>query len=258
MVRIRNALVVAAIIVLFIWYNILVGILRVLAPGRAAEVTERFARKSVRHIFTIMGCYCGVRLEIENRSGAELPGRFLLVANHQSLVDIPVFMSLIPERKLRFVAKKELGDGIPWVSMILRTQGHALVRREGEAAQAMRSIVRFARRCEAEGTCPVIFPEGTRTRDGEVGTFHTAGVRKILAETPLPMVVAALDGGWRIAKMRDIIANLGGASYTVRVLSILPATAAKKEVLSALERAREDITATVAAMRLEDAPAAAR
>lgn len=247
----RSALVVTAIIALFIWYNALVGLLRILAPGRAAAITERFARSSVRHIFNLMGAYCGVRLEIENRSGEELPGRFLLIANHQSLIDIPVLMALMPERKLRFVAKKELGDGIPWVSMILRTQGHALVRRGGEAGQSMRSIVRFARRCEAEGTCPVIFPEGTRSTDGEVGAFLTAGVRKILSETPLPVVVAALDGGWRIAKVKDVLKNLGGASYEVRILSVLPEMTAKKEVLDALERSRVDIEASLKAMRQE-------
>jgi 1-acyl-sn-glycerol-3-phosphate acyltransferase len=250
-VGMRSAFVVTAIIALFIWYTILVGIMRMLAPGRAADITERFARSSVRHIFSLMRSYCGVRLEIENRSGTELPERFLLVANHQSLVDIPVLMALIPERKLRFVAKKELGDGIPWVSMILRTQGHALIKRDGDSGQAMRSILRFARRCRAEGTCPVIFPEGTRSRDGEVGTFRTAGIRKIQGETTLPMVVAVIEGGWRIATLKDVLANLGGASYRVRLLSVLPASAAKKDVLDGIERARGEIIASLAAMRRE-------
>jgi 1-acyl-sn-glycerol-3-phosphate acyltransferase len=247
----RSALVVTAIIALFVWYTVLVGLLRILAPGRAQAITEGFARSSVRHIFSLMGAYCGVRLEIENRSGEELPDRFLLIANHQSLIDIPVLMALMPERKLRFVAKKELGDGIPWVSMMLRTQGHALVRRGGEAGKSMRSIVRFAKRCRAEGTCPVVFPEGTRSRDGEVGPFLTAGVRKILSETALPMVVAVLDGGWRIAKLKDVLRNLGGASYKVRILSVLPEMTAKKDVLVALERSRADIEASLMAMRLE-------
>lgn len=247
----RSAFVVSAIIALFIWYTMLVSLMRMLAPGRAADITERFAGSSIRHIFNLLKFYCGVRLDIENRSGEELPERFLLVANHQSLVDIPVLMALIPERKLRFVAKKELGDGIPWVSMVLRTQGHALIRRDGDSGQAMRSILRFSRRCRAEGTCPVIFPEGTRSRDGEVGSFRTAGIRKIQGETPLPMVVAVIDGGWRIATLKDVLANLAGASYRVRILSVLPAATARKEVLAGIERAREDIAAALAAMRLE-------
>ncbi len=196
-----------------------------------------------------MRLYCRVGLEYENRSGSELPERFLLVANHQSLLDIPVCFALFPGRRLRFVAKWELRDGIPFVSLILRIQGHALIRRDGEATQAMRSIRRYARRCEREGTCPVIFPEGKRSLDGEVGVFHTAGVRKILDETALPVVAAVLDGGWRVAKLKDILKNLGEARFRVRVLSVTPVLSAKKEVLVALAAAREEIAAGLKSMR---------
>jgi 1-acyl-sn-glycerol-3-phosphate acyltransferase len=198
-----------------------------------------------------MKTYSRVRLEFENLSGQELPERFLLVANHQSLMDIPVCIALFPKNRVRFVAKRELGNGIPFVSLILRSQGHALVQRKGKASQAMRALLRFARRCEREGTCPVIFPEGTRSLDGALGPFHTAGVRKILAETPLPLVVAVLDGGWRIARIKDLFLNLRGARFRVRVVSVTPLLSAKKEVLDALDRAYEDIRMGLAAMRAE-------
>jgi 1-acyl-sn-glycerol-3-phosphate acyltransferase len=198
-----------------------------------------------------MKTYSRVRLEFENPSGQELPKRFLLLANHQSLMDIPVCIALFHERHVRFVAKRRLGTGVPFVSLILRSQGHALVERKGEATQAMRSLLRFARRCEREGTCPVIFPEGTRSLNGSVGAFHTAGVRKILAETPLPLVIAVLDGGWRIAKLSDLFRKLGGSRFRVRVLSVTRPLSAKKEVLDAISLAREEIEVALAAMRLE-------
>jgi 1-acyl-sn-glycerol-3-phosphate acyltransferase len=164
-------------------------------------------------------------------------------------MDIPICIELFPDNRLRFVAKKELGVGIPFVSLILRSQGHALVKRKGDAAHAMRSILRFSRRCKQEKTCPVIFPEGTRTRDGEVGAFHSAGIRKILDETPLPLVVAVLDGGWKVAKIKAVINNLQGARFRVRVLSVTPTLRTKKEVLAALEKAHDDIVAGLAALR---------
>jgi 1-acyl-sn-glycerol-3-phosphate acyltransferase len=246
-----NGLVVISIIVLFICYEILLDVCRFLRPGRAFETTEGFARSSVRHIFTLMKTYCRVRLDYENHSGRELPERFLLIANHQSLMDIPVCIALFPKRRVRFVAKRRLGRGVPFVSFILRSQGHALVERSGDATHAMRSLSRFARRCDEEGTCPMIFPEGTRSLDGAVGVFHTAGVRKILAEIPLPIVVAVLDGGWRIAKLGDLFFRLQGARFRVRVVSVTPPLSAKKEVLDAISRARDDIEAGLAAMRSE-------
>jgi 1-acyl-sn-glycerol-3-phosphate acyltransferase len=246
-----NGLVIVAIILLFIYYEILLSLSRLFRPSRAFESTEAYAKRSVRHIFGLMKTYRGVSLEFENRSGRELPDRFLLVANHQSLMDIPACIALFPERRVRFVAKRELGNGIPFVSLILRSQGHALVERKGDATRSMRSLLRFARRCNRERTCPVIFPEGTRSRDGEVGVFHTAGVRKILDATPLPLVVAVFEGGWRLAKLKDTLLNLKGSRLRIRVLSVTPVLTAKKEVLDALARAREEIAAGLAEMRAE-------
>lgn len=244
-----NAFVIVSIIALFAFYNILLAVSRFLEPSKAFVTTERMAKRSVRHIFNLMSRYCRVTLDFKNLSGRDLPERFLLVANHQSLMDIPVFIALIPDRNLRFVAKRELRDGIPFVSLVLRSQGHALIRRKGDASQAMRAIHRYARRCEREGTCPVVFPEGTRSRDGEVGVFHTAGVRKILGETALPLVVAAIEGGWKIATLKDIVRNLGGARYVIRVLSSTPTLSAKKEVLASISGAREEIIEALSRIR---------
>jgi 1-acyl-sn-glycerol-3-phosphate acyltransferase len=246
-----NALVIVSILILFGCYDVLLTLSRFLAPSRAFETTEFFAKRSVRHIFSLMRSYCRVRIELENLSGRGLPEKFLLVVNHQSLMDIPACIALFPERMLRFVAKRELGDGIPFVSLILRSQGHALIRRKGDATQAMRSIRRYARRCQREGTCPVIFPEGTRSLDGEVGEFHTAGVRKILGETALPIVVAVLDGGWRIAKVKDLVKNLRGVRFRMHVLSVSEPLTEKKEVLEAISVAREDIVEGLRRMRSE-------
>jgi 1-acyl-sn-glycerol-3-phosphate acyltransferase len=249
----QNGIVVIAIIILFICYQFLLSLSRFLRPGRAFETTERYTKRAVHQIFTLMSAYCRVSLEYENRSGQELPKRFLLVSNHQSLMDIPVFIALLPERRVRFVAKKELGSGIPFVSLILRSQGHALIERSGDAPQAMRSILRFARRCDREGTCPIIFPEGTRSRDGMVGRFHSAGVRKVLAETPLPVVVAVIDGGWRIARLETLLHNLRGVRFRVRVLSVTRTLSEKKEVLDALAKAHDEIALGQKLMREEEA-----
>jgi len=244
-----NLLVIASILVLFVCYDLSLGISRFLAPRSAFEITERFSRNAVRRIFGLMRGFSRVRLEYENWAGSELPDRFLLLANHQSLMDIPILIALFPTRRLRFVAKRELGEGIPFVSRILRSQGHALIHRRGEASQAMRSIRRFARRCEREGTCPVIFPEGTRSRDGRLGVFHTAGVRKILNETALPIVIAVVEGGWKVAKFTDLVRNLSGARFRVRVLSVSPVVSLKRQALEAISTGHEEIELNLALMR---------
>jgi len=242
-------LVVVSVFALFFRYELQLRAARFIHRGRAVQLVDRYCARLVDRIFSLLRTYCAFGLEYEDRYGGELPERFMLVANHQSLLDIPVFMKMVPERRLRFVAKKELGGGIPFVSSVLRTQGHALVKRRGDSAQTMSTLRRFARRCRRDGTCPVVFPEGTRSRDGAIGTFYTAGVRKVQDEEPLPMVVAAVDGGWRIAKFGGFVRNVRGSTYRFRVAAVLPAPRGKRETLEAIAKAREIIAAELEDMR---------
>jgi 1-acyl-sn-glycerol-3-phosphate acyltransferase len=54
-----------------------------------------------------------------------------------------------------------------------------------------------------EGICLGLFPEGTRSRDGRLGSFKK-GSFVLAIETGLPIVPIALDGGWRLAHGRGI------------------------------------------------------
>jgi len=249
-------LVVLCVLLLFVLDEMRLQAARVTRGEKAAEAVDRYCARVVDQIFYLLRIYCGFRLEYEDRYGAELPERFMLVTNHQSLLDIPLCMKMVASRRLRFVAKKELGLGIPFVSSLLRTQGHALVKRKGDASHAMASLRRFARRCRMDGTCPIIFPEGTRSRTGELGVFYTAGVRKVQDEEPLPMVVAAIDGGWRVARLKEFIRNGRGSSYRFRLAAVLPAPKGKKETLEAIAKARAIIAAELADMRKKTPPLA--
>ena len=71
-----NCIIIISIIALFICYDILLSLSRFLAPSRAFETTERYAKRSVKHIFNLMRTYARVCLEYENFSGEELPERF--------------------------------------------------------------------------------------------------------------------------------------------------------------------------------------
>ena len=68
---------------------------------------------------------------------------------------------------------------------------------------------------------PVIFPEGTRSKDGSVGTFHAAGFRRFVDRCPLPVGVFAIDGGWRISKLGDMRKTLRGGRYRIKLLKVV-------------------------------------
>lgn len=132
----------------------------------------------------------GIRLEVEGLENLE-PGRGqILVANHQSMLDIWVLMAGVPV-SLRFVAKAELSK-IPIFARACRVAGHVFIDRK-DAAQARAAIRAAGDRLRAEGLTLVLFPEGTRSLDGRVGRFRR-GSFGLAIESQAPLVPVAIDG----------------------------------------------------------------
>ncbi|MCR5218082.1 1-acyl-sn-glycerol-3-phosphate acyltransferase [Treponema sp.] len=166
-----------------------------------------------------------------------LPEQFVVIANHQSLLDIVVFLKYFyPERLVRFVAKDALGK-VPMVGKMLRSQGHCMIPRKGGAGIAMRSIEDFGKRMLVTKQNPVIFPEGTRSRDGSLGPFYSAGFRRLEETVRLPVVLCALDGGWKLSRLGDILKNLHRGAYRVKILKVYDAPLNKEDEKKILEEA---------------------
>jgi len=237
-----NLIIVVTILAGFSWWELLLLLSYVFLPRRTAKKNLLILEeKAIRLIFAMFFAYRGFKVDFKNLAG-KLPERFMILANHQSLLDIPIIMHLMPNGlRARFIAKHELAWGIPLISMLLRTAGHSLVKRKGDALQAMRSVTAMAKRCKADGTIPAVFPEGTRSRTGELGVFHSAGYRKILEVDALPILVIAVDGGKEVAKLKGFFANFGKTPYSATFLGVLPPPANKKEALAALELSRKMI-----------------
>ncbi len=208
---------------------------------------EYVSWNSPRLFFALARHWMGLRFIFESDVKEPLPSQFLAVSNHQSLVDIPVFFYYFREKKPRFVAKKELGRGIPLISQVLRYQGHCLVDRHADRMKSMKTIESFAKKSAARSWSPVIFPEGTRSRDGRVGTFHPAGVRRILELAPMPVVSIAIDGGWRFAEFGQLAKNVRDGTFRVKVLKVHPAPTTRKEASALVGLLHEEISAQVEA-----------
>ncbi len=232
---------------LLLFFDLIQKVACSFSADRGEEMSYRLADRIVRTMFSLFRRLGGFRFDYEKIAPGTLPPRFLVIANHQSLLDIPVVMDFFGScRKVRFVAKRELGRFFPLVSSVLRLQGHALISREGNVHQAMDALARFAGSCARRKVHPVIFPEGTRSKNGSVGAFHTAGVRRILEEGgDLPIVALAMDGGWRVRNVRNMLRNLEKGLYRVRLVGVYPAPAGKKDILDVVSRARTEISAIV-------------
>ena len=166
----------------------------------------------------------------------------------QSLADIPAITLCFNRHGMRFVAKRELRRGIPYVSRSLRFGRSALVSRTRDFGEGQNELRKLAALAE-EGICPLIFPEGTRSKTGRVREFFSGAVRVILERSPMPVLSVAVDGGQSIATIPRLLLHLRGATYRVRPLTLHPATRGKKEIMELLGKLKAEISEQVSRWR---------
>ena len=122
------------------------------------------------------------------------PGQsYVFVANHQSLFDVWLVYGWLPVI-FKWLMKAELRK-VPFVGTGCKAAGHIFVDRRNAKA-AMESLKEVERQL-VNGVCTVIFPEGTRSKDGEVGRFKR-GAFQIAWDLGLPVIPLSLDGCFEV------------------------------------------------------------
>ena len=127
----------------------------------------------------------------------------IIVCNHQSMFDMPWLYSVFKEYSPRYVAKTELSKNIPAISVCLRKHKSALINRKN-SHQALDEISNLSKRMNLENHAVIIFPEGTRARDGKLKRFKLNGLKELIKTesnktTPL-IIPVAIDGTWKLNK----------------------------------------------------------
>ncbi len=131
----------------------------------------------------------------------------LILMNHQSLFDILVAFRCLEGTYPRIVTRRRYAKGKPLISHMLRLYDHPLVDPDDRSSEQLRNLIRVAK----ESKHPlVIFPEGTRTRNGNIQPFRRPGLRAILRARPWTVYLLVIDGFWRCARMRDFPREISG------------------------------------------------
>ncbi len=142
----------------------------------------------LRGIGVLLGrCYPRWHLRLGG-AWPEGPGPYVVVSNHQSLLDI-VLLSGLPH-EMKWVAKEELFR-IPWIGMMLRLAGDIAVKR-GDSESGGEAVAR-AKAYLARGMSVMIFPEGTRSRDARLLPFKK-GAFRLAIEAGVPVLPVAVWG----------------------------------------------------------------
>ncbi len=124
---------------------------------------------------------------VRGREHLPSTGGVIVAANHLSLLDVPLLGYAIP-RESRFPAKPELFANVLLARFLLSLGGFPIARGEGD-----RKALSFSEQVLRDGGVLGLFPEGTRSRDGSLRTFHR-GVALLAMGAGVPIVPAAIAG----------------------------------------------------------------
>lgn len=243
----RVIFIVCFFLSMLLW-DVILRFFTVLSLPLARKHIDRKIPKYAKRLFTIARTFAGMKFQRTPPSLAGLPEYFLLISNHQSFIDIAVLIASFHGKRLRFVAKEELAHWIPFVSPQFRLQNHALISRKGNIRETMRQLLRLAKTAPG-GYCPVVFPEGTRSRDGNLLPFHSGAVRTILQARPMPVLCAALDGGYHVASLSHLFENMRYVDYKIKVLKLFSPPRNLEEINGILADCRELITGQLSRWR---------
>ncbi len=158
-----------------------------------------------------MATFCGViwariaawsafiRLRVQGREHVDPQQSYVIVANHQSAVDIIVLYGWLGI-DFRWVMKQEIRK-VPFLGYACYRVGHIYIDRQNKAA-AIKSLQAAKARIRG-GTSVLFFPEGTRTRGSELQAFKK-GAFKMAVDLGLPILPVTLSGTGRIMPTKSI------------------------------------------------------
>ena len=197
----------------------------------------------------------GVDVAVKGLDRVEPGETYVFISNHQSIYDIPVIFASLPFQ-LRIIAKESLGR-FPFLVWHLVRAGHLLVDRTNPDRSGI--LARW-RRLVADRLSLIIFPEGTRSPDGEVGRFK-AGSFLLALEAGLTIVPLSVSGTIHVMKKNRLMTCPGQVTLVVHEPVPVPrlqapgiadarqlAARIEETVRAGVERAREPAPPTSAAL----------
>jgi 1-acyl-sn-glycerol-3-phosphate acyltransferase len=155
--------------------------------GSAARQTDVWARG-----WGQLFIFCsGARVDIEGRDAVDRHRSYVCVSNHLSNLDAPYHLGLMPVG-VRFLAKKELYK-IPLFGSTLRAVGMVETDRQAHSPEALRRLNERVAHVIAIKRSVMIYPEGTRSKDGELHAFKK-GAFRIAVQNQMPILPIAIAG----------------------------------------------------------------
>lgn len=177
----------------------------------------------------------GVKLDIRNVEKIPEGQSLIFMGNHQSNFDILALYAALPHH-FSWIAKEELFK-IPFFGFAMRRAGYIPLDR-GDGRRALKSMEEAARKIR-DGVSVIVFPEGTRTRDGNLLPFKRGGFL-LAAKAGVPIVPFTINGTSRINPAKTLKLKKGNVSISFSdPIDTTGATGKKRDDL--IDRVRDAI-----------------
>ena len=211
---------------------------RILAAWQ--QLMARFVLGSIRHLG-------GARFDDIPR----IPGGsdVLILMNHQSLLDIPLVVRSVRPTYPRIVTRERYAHGKPLISHMVRLYQYPTVN---PGATAKSDLARLENEARNTPVPIVIYPEGSRTRDGELRPFKRGGLTSIVGAKQWQIWVVTVDGYWQCAKLKDFTASVSGIRGRIHAsgpYSAPPPGSSTEEIDAFVDTMRKRMDADLQALR---------
>lgn len=168
------------------------------AAWRVSPAAQQDAAAGMARAINASTRFAGARITVTGLGSVDQTRNYVVVCNHQSMLDISMLSQHLSVLHPRYVSKLELSRGVPGVSYNLRRGGSALIDRK-DSAQARAAILELTRRIRDEKLTVVIFPEGTRSKTGAMKPFKVGGLRELVKGAPgVPILPVTSYGGSKL------------------------------------------------------------
>jgi 1-acyl-sn-glycerol-3-phosphate acyltransferase len=161
---------------------------------------------------------------------------YIYAANHASYYDIPALISVFPDQ-IRIVFKKEL-TRLPVFGWAMKLGSYISIDR-GDSREALESLEKAAQEIR-EGSSVLLFPEGTRTRNGKMQPFKR-GAFALAVRSRVPIVPVTVNGSFSILPKKGLKINPGNIEVVLHPPIATNGCSGKEGEMQLLEHVRSVI-----------------
>ncbi|MGD8889318.1 MAG: lysophospholipid acyltransferase family protein [Desulfobacterales bacterium] len=202
---IRTAYIILCVVLETLFFGIIaMGISFFTRTGNPVHLVARLWARSILFVSRI-------KVTVNGLSNVDSSKSFIYMSNHQSNFDIPVLLAYIPGQ-FRWLAKAELFK-IPIFGHGMRGAGYISIDRFNRDS-AFQSIDQAAKKIK-DGVSVMIFPEGTRSKDGRIRPFKKGGFIMAL-NSGVPIVPVIVRGTWPIMSKDSLRINRGNVYLDIK------------------------------------------